>query len=183
MKELQQKVHDVLATYDSLVTELEALEKNREEMLKKLELYNEAIEWLKGVRERRVSQVLSALESVVREGLKAVFGPAYDFAIKDGFKIIVDGTEYSPKEVGGGVLDVISFCLRLGLVLLKGYSPILILDEPFRYLSRDLRPKVRTLLERLSDELNVQIIMITHDPELVPESAAITQLGDKEVRP
>jgi len=40
------------------------------------------------------------------------------------------------------------------------------MDEPFRFLSEGYRPNVRELLEGLSEDLGVQIIMITHIQDL-----------------
>jgi DNA repair exonuclease SbcCD ATPase subunit len=42
----------------------------------------------------------------------------------------------------------------------------MILDEPFRYLSEEYRPKVAVLLEKLAEEFDFQFIIVTHIPEL-----------------
>jgi DNA repair exonuclease SbcCD ATPase subunit len=49
----------------------------------------------------------------------------------------------------------------------KAYnSPILILDEPFKFVSAGNLARVRQLLESLSEEMNIQILMVTHLDEL-----------------
>jgi DNA repair exonuclease SbcCD ATPase subunit len=40
-----------------------------------------------------------------------------------------------------------------------------VLDEPFKFVSEEYRPRVRAMLEKLSAELDVQFIMVTHVPE------------------
>ena len=72
-------------------------------------------------------------------------------------------------ESGGGAIDVASFALRVACLMLSRSQPrkILILDEPFKMISRDHnRQRVRELIETLSKEMGIQIILITHDPEL-----------------
>lgn len=71
----------------------------------------------------------------------------------------------SPMDAsGGGVLDVASFALRLASVVLSlpRKRRILILDEPFRFVSERYRPRVAELLERVAVEHGVQIVMVTH---------------------
>ena len=69
---------------------------------------------------------------------------------------------------GGGVVDVASFALRLSCLVLSKppINRILILDEPFKFLSEDYRERVRILLETLSKEMKTQIILVTHIEEL-----------------
>jgi DNA repair exonuclease SbcCD ATPase subunit len=78
------------------------------------------------------------------------------------------GNEYDPLTAcGGGVVDVISFALRLATLILSVPQPskVLILDEPFRFLSAGHRPRLVNLLESLCQETGFQIIMVTHFPE------------------
>ena len=79
----------------------------------------------------------------------------------------------------GGVVDVAAFALRLACLLLSRpkLRPIIVLDEPFRALHADIRPRVKTLLEELSKELKVQIILVTHDEAL--GAGTIIELGNE----
>ena len=69
---------------------------------------------------------------------------------------------------GGGVVDVAAFAARLARLMLSrpARRRLLVLDEPFRFVSRDLRPRVRELMEMLSSEMEVQFVLVTHDPQL-----------------
>ncbi len=49
------------------------------------------------------------------------------------------------------------------------------LDEPFRFVSRNYLPNLVTLVEKLSEEMGVQIIMVTHTPEL--EMGTLVEMG------
>lgn len=83
------------------------------------------------------------------------------------------GNEFSPiSDTGGGAVDVAAFGLRLSLwTLAKQRSRgVILLDEPFRFLSKDLQPKAGEVLKQISARLGVQFIIITQDNALV-ESA------------
>ncbi len=80
-----------------------------------------------------------------------------------------NGKQFDPTDsTGGGVLDVVSFALRLSCLYLQMPKPreIVIMDEPFKYLSTNLRPRVASMLEMLSEELEFQFIISTHSKAL-----------------
>lgn len=116
---------------------------------------------------------------VVTRCLMAVFGEAgYEFRIvfetKRGktdarFVFVRDGKEFDPRDgVGGGVLDLAAFALRLTAIVVKRprRRRLLVCDEPFKHLSVKYRPAARELLEALADEMDFQVIQITHSEEL-----------------
>lgn len=116
------------------------------------------------------------IAKVVTRCLAVVFGEdAYEFKIvfekKRGstsarLVFVRDGQEYDPLTAcGGGVVDVASFSLRLAcLILAKPPARrLLVMDEPFRFVSQEYRPLVRGLLETLASEMDIQIILVTHD--------------------
>ena len=70
------------------------------------------------------------------------------------------------KHRGGGALNVASFALQTSIWSLKKTRPVLFLDEPFRFLSRGLQDKAVTILKQISSKLNLQILMITHSPDM-----------------
>jgi ABC-type sulfate/molybdate transport systems ATPase subunit len=80
---------------------------------------------------------------------------------------------------GGGVVDVAAFALRLACLMLrrpKGRR-LLVLDEAFRFLSerKEYRNRVRDLLVSLSEEMQVQVVLVTHDPVL--EVGKVVEIG------
>lgn len=122
----------------------------------------------------------SQIAKVVSKCLTAVFGDeAYSFKInfsrkrgKTEAELVYsrDGLEVDPvSAAGGGVVDVTAFALRLACLILATPKRrrLLVLDEPFKHLSPEYRSKVREMLKRLSKEMKVQFIIVTHSPELV----------------
>lgn len=79
----------------------------------------------------------------------------------------------SLADVGGGVVDVVAFALRLSVVAMsrRTVAPIIIADEPFRHVSSDRMGYVAQMVRRLADELKVQIIVVSHEPELAASAS------------
>lgn len=114
------------------------------------------------------------IASVVSRCLEAVFDEPYEFRIsfeqKRGkteakLSFVRDGSEIDPLTAsGGGVVDLASFGLRLACLLLSRpqTTKVILLDEPFKFLSEEFRPRLKAVLEMLSHDMGVQIVMVTH---------------------
>lgn len=110
--------------------------------------------------------------------MQAVFDDPYElklaFESKRGrteakFTLERDGESVEPLfGSGGGVVDILALALRLSLWSLRDPRPrpVIVLDEPFKWPSSGYRPKVAQLLSKLSSELGIQMIIVTHDSEL-----------------
>lgn len=120
-----------------------------------------------------------SIAAVVSKCLALIFDDPYQFQIQFDRKrgkteaklqFLRDGhiLEDPLEECGGGVLDVASFALRVACIAASKPPArrILILDEPFKFVSEDLRPRIRNMIEQLTKELDFQIIMVTHINEL-----------------
>ena len=120
-------------------------------------------------------QAHEQIASVVSRCMEAVFDEPYEFKItfeqkrgKTEARLMFarSGTETDPMTAsGGGVVDVAAFALRLACLIMSRplKRRLLVMDEPFRFLSRDLRPRVKELLLTLAREMQIQFVMVTHD--------------------
>jgi DNA repair exonuclease SbcCD ATPase subunit len=118
------------------------------------------------------------IAGVVSRCLAAVFEDPYEFRIvfeqtrgrtEARLVFVRDGVEVNPIDSsGGGVVDVAAFALRLSCLMLSrpARRRVVVMDEPFRFVSKAYRPAVAVLLEQLAKELAVQFIIVTHFPEL-----------------
>jgi len=83
--------------------------------------------------------------------------------------IMEDGVEWVAKnDMGGGLIDVVSFALRLILWSMqeKESRGVFVLDEPFKFMDKKgLVEKIGPMLQEFS-KMGIQIIMCTHEPEL-----------------
>ena len=89
-----------------------------------------------------------------------------------------NGREVDPIDAsGGGVVDVAAFALRLSSLMLSrpARRRLVVLDEPFKFVSAGHRAAVRVMLEGLAADLGVQFLMVTHIEEL--QCGHIVELG------
>lgn len=68
---------------------------------------------------------------------------------------------------GGGVVDVVSLALRASFWSIDQTRPVLILDEPMKFLSPDLRPLAADMIRMISARLGLQIVMVSHLQEFI----------------
>lgn len=113
------------------------------------------------------------IAKVVSHCLESVFDEPYEFRIvfekkrgrtQASLVFTRNGRDVDPMTAcGGGVVDVAAFALRLScLMLSKESRRVMVLDEPFRFVSEEYIPKVRDMILRLSEEFKMQFILVTH---------------------
>lgn len=184
----QKTWNDTLSSYRRVTdTALESLRHARRRVQEEKKLLKEAKEHLQAVEKAQElfqsvaqqiqQQAHQQIARVVTRCLETVFDDPYEFKIyfeqkrgKTEARIVLvrRGNELRPtKDVGGGVVDVVAFALEVAVLVLKRPPArrMLLLDEPFKHLSENYRPRVRELIIKLSQELGIQFIIITHDEE------------------
>jgi DNA repair exonuclease SbcCD ATPase subunit len=98
------------------------------------------------------------ITSVVRNGKVTL-----DFAISS------NGISAEPLEArGGGIAALAGLFMRVVVIKMLGsrIRPILILDEPLSHLSAEYTAKAAQVLQEIAAKLGIQILMITHQPEI-----------------
>ena len=115
----------------------------------------------------------------------AVFPDPYEFRVRFEQRrgktecdlLFVKGdSEMDPMtSSGGGPLDVAAFALRCAYWALRKTRPVIILDEPFRFVSVDMQARCSEMLKMVSSELGVQVLMTSHLPNII-------EAGDKLFR-
>ena len=180
MNEYKSLIDKSVAQYRAVRSEIKQEELALKEAEQKEQDCLEVQKIIQEVAEKVQRQAHVQIAEVVTRCLNAVFDDPYefkiDFAKKRGkteaqLKFTRNGQEIDPIDgAGGGVLDVASFALRLACVLMHRpkLRNIMILDEPFRFVSKlgHYRERIRALLETLSVEMDMQFLIVTHDPEL-----------------
>jgi DNA repair exonuclease SbcCD ATPase subunit len=151
---------------------------HKEEILAKLlHATEEAQVFIQQVAKDTQEKLRFHLEDIVNLAMDVVFPGEYDFRIIFEIKrgktearlcFIRNGVEIDPlSSSGGGVSDVCSFALRIAVWSLGETVPVMIFDEPFRNLSKDLQSKASEMLKQLSQRLKIQMIMSTHEDSMV----------------
>lgn len=118
------------------------------------------------------------LEDIVNMAIDTCFPGEYsfcmEFELKRGSTVCEmyleddNGFQQDPlKSNGGGLADIISFALRIAVWSLSKPDNVIVLDEPFKFLSENLVPLAGQILKDMSERLKLQFIFVTHDQELV----------------
>ena len=175
---LRSQVNRYLNRFNTVRETVRVVSGNLDKMQQHVEDVAEAQELAQQVAQAVQQQAHDQIAEVVSRCLSAVFDEPYTFRIhferKRGrtearLSFERDGFEVAPMSAsGGGVVDVASFALRLSCLMLNkpALRRVLVMDEPFKYVSEDYRARVRELLETLAQEMSVQFIMVTHINEL-----------------
>jgi len=135
----------------------------------------DAQEILQRLAEAVQQQAHKRISEVVSSCLSAVFDDPYEFKIQferkrgrtEAHLVFTRRTlQVDPLTAsGGGVVDVAAFALRIACLVLHRprLQHIVVLDEPFHFVSEQYQGNVREMLEQLSKDMKIQIVMITHN--------------------
>ncbi len=94
-----------------------------------------------------------------------------------------DGQQIEPMDgAGGGAVDIAAFALRLVMWSIRQprCRPLIILDEPFRFLNdatRQLHAAAAAMLKEISSRLGLQVICVTQIPELLEVADACFEVS------
>lgn len=142
---------------------------------------------LSSIGSERDAAARAQVEALVTSGLQAIFEeslsfhlvestsrqtPQIDFLIKTH---LPDGSSFDTDVLsarGGGLAAVVGLLLRVVLILLtrstaKKAPDVLVLDETLAHLSREYLDAAGQFLRTLVNQTGLQILMVTHQPELV----------------
>jgi DNA repair exonuclease SbcCD ATPase subunit len=185
-----QKLNKAIAKRDIYQEKVQTSTKVLAELKEKALDIEEAQTVLQLIAKQTQENIRYKLEDIVNLSLSTVFGSRYRFEIKFEIKreqteaslVLFDGVnEIDPIESnGGGINDVLSFALRIALLIISKNRRILILDEPMKFISADLREFCYELMAKLSHDLGIQIICVTHEEELKSKADLVYKVGQKE---
>ncbi len=181
MIDLEQEEQEV----SYLSSQISFLEKTVAQETKELKVVEKTLERTKDAQE--ILQLLSQavqqqahnkISGVVSSCLSSVFDDPYCMRVQFDRKrgrteasllFTRRGLDVDPLTAsGGGVVDVAAFALRVSCLMLHRprLNKVVVLDEPFKFVSALYRENVRTMLEELAKDLKIQIIMVSHIEEL-----------------
>ncbi len=177
--QLQQQVTEA-------TTQLATLSQEQEDIARALEIIQQVAKLTQQQLEIHISELVSlALEAVFPNPYKMVlkFETRRNRSEADLLLQDENGNLLSPMDaVGGGVVDVAAFALRIALWSLKRPKPraVMIVDEPFRFLSSDLQDRASKMLKEISEKLGIQFLIVTHEEQLLEGADKIFHVFNKE---
>jgi len=132
------------------------------------------------VARKTQAHVTQYIESLGTMAIRSVFDRDFrliaDFEIKRNkseCRLLVQEGDQEPfvpkEEMGGGIIDVLSFALRV--ILWSMQKPksrnVLIVDEPLKFVGKgELLEKAGEMVRKISHKLNFQLVLVTHADEL-----------------
>ena len=133
------------------------------------------------VGEETQKEIKQYMQDAVTFALQTVYGSEYHFVVdfqydkrdqaEVKFFLSKNGKLYEPRKdtISGGATDICAFSLRMVLYTLEDPdpAPILILDEPFKNVSKGYVPFVSEMVKELANMLNLQLIICTHTDEII----------------
>jgi len=139
---------------------------------KDLELGKKLQDYIREAAQMTLEPISAQISAIVTDTLKAVLPNPYEFVIE--FKVSYgqlacamyltrDGMNYNMrKQNGDGAVDLVALALRIATICIdkRNFRRLLLLDEPCGAVSVDYQPYVGKLIEYLTDQLKLQVIMI-----------------------
>lgn len=162
----------------SLLTQQQNQAKTKKEELQFIQKHlEEAQVFIQNVAQKTQEQLRFHLQDIIQLALDSCFPGEYEFNVLFEIKrgqtearlvFMKNGFEVDPIDAsGGGVAELAAFALRIATWTLGKTNNTMILDEPFKAVSLDVRPRAIEILKQLSEKLSLQFIVVTHDPSIV----------------
>ena len=154
----------------------------------KVEIISKSQDIVNAVTMATLQEIKVFIEEAVTLCLAIVYGEEYrlelDYEVKRGRSeakiwLVRDGIKLDPKsEIGGGVIDVISFALRIVMWILSQprTEPVFFYDEPFRFVSRDNTYKLVVMNKEVCNTFDAQFIIVSHNDELVDGASRFVRI-------
>lgn len=165
---------------DALKTRLEQIRGDVERLYSKEDTLLKASLFLQSMSDSTRSQVLDKISAIVTDALQTVKDKNLEFRMElvternqpDLKFYVYDKATNESYDVlescGGGIADLVSFALRVSLLVKwsPSLSRVLILDESFKFVSVQDQELLAEFVRGLSERLNLQMILVTHSPTL-----------------
>jgi len=178
LKTLEKKLSALVAHRDFHATRVKDAEARLPVVEEQLRHHEQARDLLLkiGTLYRKVS--VDRINALVTMGLRSVFNRNYQYHLAAEEKrgqvemsqsVRIGGLELDPQSsMGGGIVDVVSFCLRVVVwsMMKSRTQPVMVLDEPFRCVSSGHVDAAAALLKKISLKMGIQFVVVTHNPAL-----------------
>lgn len=172
--------YNVLKRRREFAVEESGRAKRDKEYYKKQLLDHEKLRWVfTEVARETQEEIKNRIEKLITLAIRSVFDREFTFKLDLQNKnnrvyavpTIIDGEhEFTDikEDLGGGMIDIISLAFKIVLWSLESPKKrnVFIVDEPFRFTGK-LVKKAGYMLKYLSKELQFQVIMVSHDDELI----------------
>lgn len=186
---------DFTAQYESVLTGLKTEEtilvrnqKKIEELELKKQMNVKALAILDHAIQIISANGLGKVESIVSDGLNLVFDQDLQLVLErkegakgDSYRLMVkQGDVIGPPidTMGGGVVNVISFLLRVIMIQRFKLNKLIVLDESFSNVSEVHIPAVSEMLKSLCTDHGYTILLVTHQSKFTAYADRVYQVEE-----
>jgi len=189
VKEIRSKLDQQKGRKLQVEKDLEAITNELREQKSGLIRHEKAREIIREVGLKTQQQLQFHISDVVSSALDAVFDNPYELKVEfvqrrnktECDLIFKRGElEIDPIEASGvGAIDVASFALRIASwsMMRPKTRNVIILDEPFRYLSTNYQEQASAMIKEISQKLGIQFIIVTHEETLTTNADKVFEVG------
>jgi len=177
MIDIRTRINNILAEQRVLFSQHDKVLQQLDKVEFDLEYHDEARSIIQQSAQITQKNLEEHISDIVSKALNIVFledakGFHVEFVTRRNttecdLKLNDNGNLLDPLDSSGfGEADVVSFALRVAYWALGSSRNTLILDEPFKALDGVRMERVSEMVKTLSTELNLQMIIITHDEKM-----------------
>ena len=175
---LRNKLEQQKGAKAQLATSLTNLQVQLKEKGRSLRQHEQAKEIIRTVGLQTQQQLEISISDITSLALEAVFPDPYELKIEFvqrrnktecDLYFMRDGNKVDPLTASGvGAVDVAAFALRIASWSMSTPHSrnVIILDEPFRFLSENYQELAGNMLREISQKLGIQFIVVTHNETL-----------------
>ena len=190
---LRRRIDRATTVVELETTRLEAATTLASELAERVMASDVALHAIRSVQELSTARVQQRLTELATEALRVVFDdPDVSLVVRTQERRGVAEADLLLRRGdletdpllsnGGGLVADVSATLRLIMVRMlsrRGIAPLLLLDEPFAALSAGHREAMADTLAAVADQLGIQVVTITHAPEMVRGVVYRAQWADR----
>ena len=155
-EELKAIIQDMKGQRKAVEEQIQHLENSLDQCALQIDGLMKSREFFQAQADMVQKEIVDTISNLMSMALADIFPDPYTCVIETGIKrnateakILFEknGMKLDPKDaVGGGPIDVASFSGRVAFVHLSGHRKVIIGDEPFKFVSRDLLNKCPEML-------------------------------------
>lgn len=177
LMQLQREIDRDFGIYQSKFEDLHRAQEGIAEITKKQDELALLMAYFNKLVDSKRKETMDKVVNLVSFGLQSVFK---DNSIKlvvhtrtqrnqkfYTLAVSIGGVETEDFDAcSGGVVNVLSFMLRVVMLSISSRRRFLVLDEPFPGLSKEYRDNLGEFLKLLAEKLDMQFLIVSHQPEI-----------------
>ena len=191
LKEIRETIKRRRGRKDQIESQIEATRKRIKELRRNHIEAQKARAIIQIVAQKTQEQIQYQLSDLGSAAMASIFPEPYEVQFQFEVKrnkveadllFLRDGRVRDPRRSGGGAKDLASLATRFSSwsISRPRTRPLFLLDEPLKFLKgRDLPRRGAALIKELSEKLGIQIIQVSHDPDLIDNSDHIIKVKMK----